>query len=145
MAFLITTPAQLEAAYSIRQLVFVLEQKVDPAEEYDEYETTSRHFLALHPTSSQPAGTARWRKTENGIKLERFAVLEHARGLGLGRILLDTLLADIEQHHPSTMLRYLHAQEHAVPFYSKAGFITQGALFFEAGIPHFKMVLNLAG
>jgi predicted GNAT family N-acyltransferase len=35
---------------------------------------------------------------------------------------------------------YLHAQEHAMKFYQKYGFAAQGERFYEAGIPHFKMV-----
>jgi predicted GNAT family N-acyltransferase len=35
---------------------------------------------------------------------------------------------------------YLHAQEHAMNFYQKYGFEAQGDRFYEAGIPHFKMV-----
>ena len=45
-----------------------------------EYEEESVHFMAsLH---HEPCGTARWRKTDKGYKLERFAVLEKCRGNG---------------------------------------------------------------
>ena len=62
-----------KTVFAIRQTVFVEEQEVDPALEYDEFESGSHHYLVLK--DNQPAGTARWRKTNKGVKLERFAVL----------------------------------------------------------------------
>jgi predicted GNAT family N-acyltransferase len=74
----ITTEEGLKAAFQIRELVFVVEQEVDASEEYDEFEDTSIHFLAK--LDGAPVGTARWRFTQNGVKMERFAVLQEARG-----------------------------------------------------------------
>jgi predicted GNAT family N-acyltransferase len=34
---------------------------------------------------------------------------------------------------------YMHAQEHALDFYSKHGFEATGERFWECEIPHFKM------
>ncbi len=59
-------------------MVFVVEQEVDAAEEYDEFDDSSVHFLTKMDGS--PVGTARWRFTANGVKLERFAVRKEARG-----------------------------------------------------------------
>ena len=55
----VLTKEQLDTVFSIREEVFVIEQEVDPSEEYDEFEDISIHFLAK--LSGQPAGTARWR------------------------------------------------------------------------------------
>ena len=41
----ITTPEQQAEAFKIRQEVFVEEQKVSPEDEYDQYESSSTHFL----------------------------------------------------------------------------------------------------
>jgi hypothetical protein len=46
-------------------------------EELDEHEVTSTQFLAFH--SGVSCGTARWRFTEKGVKLERFTVLKPYR------------------------------------------------------------------
>jgi predicted GNAT family N-acyltransferase len=113
--------------------VFVIEQKVDPAEEYDEYETTCIHLLARH--HGVPCGTARIRKTENGIKLERFAVLAAYRGKGVGAALVEGCLQRLEKG----TYTYMHAQEHALEFYAKHGFQPVGERFWECEIPHFKM------
>ena len=58
-----------EISSKIRRDVFVLEQGVKEEEEFDEYDSLSRHFLGFY--EKNPCGTARVRTTENGIKLER--------------------------------------------------------------------------
>jgi predicted GNAT family N-acyltransferase len=139
---LVTTSTELESAFSIRRAVFVDEQGVDAREEYDEFESESRHFLVrLH---DRPIGTARWRRTTNGIKLERFAVLPDARGRGTGKALVQTVLNDVRTRpdaHPTVPI-YLHAQIAAMPLYAGFGFEPVGERFVEAGIEHAKMVLR---
>ncbi|HEX5002647.1 MAG TPA: GNAT family N-acetyltransferase [Bacteroidia bacterium] len=123
--------------FNIRQEVFVKEQKVSREEEFDAYEQTSVHYLASY--EGVPAGTARWRITDNGIKLERFAVLITMRGKGIGNMLLKKVL-----HHtvPAGLPIYLHAQVTALTFYERAGFKKEGPMFSEANIDHFKMMYN---
>ena len=137
----ITTEEGLQAAFQIRELVFVVEQEVEVAEEYDEFETTSVHFLAV--LEGAPVGTARWRFTSNGVKMERFAVLKEARGKGVGQALVAAVLKDIEMHPDGKgKKRYLHAQIHAMPLYAKFGFQQVGEQFEECAILHYKMELN---
>ena len=137
----ITTKEGLQAAFDIRELVFVVEQEVDAAEEYDEFEDSSVHFLAK--VEGTPVGTARWRFTKNGVKMERFAVLKVARGKGVGQALVAAVLGDIDQH-PDTngKKKYLHAQIHAMPLYAKFGFQVVGDQFEECAILHYKMELR---
>jgi len=132
----ITDNSILNEAFNIRKQVFVIEQQVDEQEEY-EFEDVSTHFIAK--IGDEYAGTARWRKTENGVKLERFAVLEKFRSLGVGSALLQAVIADIPAEH--TYL-YLHAQLTAMGLYAKFGFVETGPMFEEAGIKHFKMILR---
>ncbi len=137
----ITTEEGLQAAFQIRELVFVVEQEVDAAEEYDEFETTSIHFLAM--LEGAPVGTARWRFTSNGVKMERFAVLKEARCKGVGQALVAAVLKDIEMHPDGKgKKRYLHAQIHAMPLYAKFGFQQVGEQFEECAILHYKMELS---
>ena len=137
----ITTKEGLQAAFDIRELVFVVEQEVDAVEEYDEFEDSSVHFLAK--VEGIPVGTARWRFTQNGVKMERFAVLKVARGKGVGQALVAAVLGDIDQH-PDTngKKKYLHAQIHAMPLYAKFGFQVVGDQFEECAILHYKMELR---
>lgn len=125
----------LKIALSIRNEVFVKEQGVPPSIEYDNYDITSNHFLIM--IEGYFAATSRWRKTENGIKLERFAVLKKFRGEKLGLTLLNEVLFDVSVFEEEI---YLHAQYNVIDFYKKFGFIEFGEEFFEAGIEHIKMV-----
>jgi len=123
-------------AFEIRRKVFVEEQHVSREEEYDSHEEESVHYLVY--VDSIPVGTARWRKTENGIKLERFAVLKESRNTGAGSAVLKKVLEDVV---PLKREIYLNAQITAINFYLKEGFVTEGDEFIEANIRHYKMKL----
>jgi len=123
-----------EQIFSIRQTVFVIEQKVSREEEFDDFEKSSIHYLGM--IDGFPAGTARWRVTENGIKLERFAVLNEFRMKGVAQAILKKVLEHVT---PTGVYLYLNAQVTAVGFYEKNGFKKEGPMFTEANIDHFKM------
>lgn len=138
----VKTEEQLSTVFKIREEVFVIEQEVDPAEEYDEFENTSVHFLAK--IEGEPAGTARWRFTQNGVKLERFAVLKPLRGKTVGQALVKAVIDDIaSQEAANGKLLYMHAQLTAIPLYERFGFQKAGPMFEECNIQHFKMELYL--
>ena len=125
-----------EICCSIRIQVFVEEQKVDPELEYDHEEES--HFYLLFD-EGKPIATARWRETEKGIKLERFAMLREFRNQGLGSELLKEVLKDVQKLKKKI---YLHSQLNAVSYYERAGFKKVGDKFTEAGIEHYLMELN---
>lgn len=140
----ITSEEERQKAFAIRWKVFVEEQAVPAEEELDEFENVSRHFIAYE--SNQAVGTARWRFTEKGCKLERFAVLKESRGKGVGSALLQTVLDDIrnicQKLNKRDMVLYLHAQVTAVGLYEKFGFQKYGEPFDECGIMHYLMKRN---
>lgn len=127
---------ELKQAFSIRNQVFCVEQKVPYEIEMDEFDRDANHVLAL--IDGIPVGTARWRRTEEGIKLERFAVLKEYRKSGVGDALVKYLLNKLNDHNDI----YLNAQESVMKFYKKYGFQVTGPRFYEASIPHKKMVLK---
>ena len=130
----VTEQAELDIVHAIRHEVFVVEQNCPPELEY-ENEDVSHHFLAT--VDGEPAGACRWRKTDNGYKLERFAVLKAFRGFGLGGEMVKAVLADLPA---GADYIYLNSQTRAMPFYAKLGFEASGPEFEEAGIKHYKMV-----
>ncbi|HET9502969.1 MAG TPA: GNAT family N-acetyltransferase [Hymenobacter sp.] len=138
----ITDLRDLDAAFTIREKVFVEGQGVPADDEYDQHDRqrTTRHYLAL--VDGQPAGAARWRPTENGVKLERFAVLDAYRGHGVGTALVQQVLADVQAEVPDATQVYLHAQLRAIPLYERTGFQKVGEMFEECDIQHYKMVLG---
>ena len=121
-------------AFQIRQEVFVEEQNVEPELEYDEFEDTSQHYLVYF--DDVPVATARWRETEKGIKLERFALLKNYRNKRIGTKLIKTVMKDVL---PLNKTIYLHSQVSAVNLYLREGFIISGEKFMEAGIEHYFM------
>jgi predicted GNAT family N-acyltransferase len=130
----VSDPASLEKVFAIRREVFVGEQNCPPELEW-EFEDESIHFLAT--VDDEPAGACRWRKTEKGYKLERFAVLKKFRGAGVGQELVKAVLADLPA---DASYVYMHAQIQAVTLYEKFNFVKVGEEFEEAGIRHYKMV-----
>ena len=136
----ITDLRDLDAAFTIREKVFVEGQGVPAALENDAHDRTdARHYLA-RAADGTPAGAARWRETEKGVKLERFAVLEEFRNQEIGATILHAVLADVREEQPDAEV-YLNAQITAVRFYERHGFYKAGEMFEEAGIQHFRMVL----
>lgn len=129
-----TNKEELEKVFAIRKTVFVEEQNCPPELEW-EHEEESVHFLAL--MDNQPCGACRWRKTDNGYKLERFAVLQEFRGKRIGQALVAAALSDLPE---DAHYIYLNAQLTAMPLYARFGFVAEGPQFEEAGIQHFKMV-----
>lgn len=130
----VSEQADLDKVFAIRREVFVGEQQCPPELEW-EHEDESVHFLAT--VDGEPAGASRWRRTDKGYKLERFAVLRKFRGLGVGQELVRTVLADLPADADYI---YLNAQIQAMGLYGKFGFVAEGSQFEEAGIQHFKMV-----
>lgn len=128
----ITNPEDLKTAFAIRRQVFVVGQNVS-AEAEEDGNDEATHFLAK--VNDLPAGTARWRKTKDGFKLERFAVLNAYRGSGVGGALVRALVSDL----PKGSRTYLHAQIRAAKFYEKNGFSQFGETFVEENIEHIKM------
>ncbi|MBT3418238.1 MAG: GNAT family N-acetyltransferase [Flavobacteriales bacterium] len=126
----------LEKAFSIRKEVFVVEQRCPPDLEY-EFEEDCIHFLLKE--NGEAIVASRYRKTDKGIKLERFAVLKEHRKKGLGHKILQFMLDDLNNFDGKI---YMHAQVDVIPFYEKMGFVKQGDLFEEANIMHYKMTLK---
>ena len=124
----------LNEAFGIRRKVFVDEQHCPADLEYQN-DDVSTHFLAI--CDGVACGAARWRKTENGIKLERFAVLPAFRGKGVGARLVKAVLEDIPAN---TAKIYLNSQLSAMNFYVPFGFKPVGERFEEAGIMHQQMI-----
>ena len=120
----------------IREVVFIKEQSVPKEEEWDGHDEESWHFLALSGTK-RPIGCARLMQSG---QIGRMAVLKENRGLGVGALLLSSVVEHAKQLKMDPI--FLHAQTYAIEFYEKAGFITHGSEFMDANIPHYAMTLS---
>ena len=131
----------LAAAFAIRRAVFVDEQGVDPALEWDDAETDATHLLLV--ANERPIGAARGRVVDaDTIKAERVAVRRSARNEGWGRRLMAAVEAVGVEADAGRCL--LHAQRRVEEFYHALGYRTVGEPFEEAGIPHVKMERELS-
>ncbi|MBI5922290.1 MAG: GNAT family N-acetyltransferase [Betaproteobacteria bacterium] len=125
-------------AVTIRETVFIREQGVSAEIELDEFDAPSLHALALD-VSGRAIGTGRLLPDGH---IGRMAVLPAWRKHGVGTALLRRLI-EVASLRGMRHLA-LNAQEHAASFYSRFGFEPDGTQFFEAGIPHLRMSLNLS-
>lgn len=131
------TPQDLKRSQWVRKQVFVQEQGVPEELELDGKDSESIVFLILDPKPQSPnqaLATCRCRKVEGGVKVERFAVLKTYRGMGLGKRMMQSVLA----YFPLDTV-FLNAQKPVVSYYQNLGFEVCSQLFYEAGIPHYTM------
>lgn len=126
----------LAALRRVRTQVFIEEQKVPEDLEWDAIDAECVHALALR--GEEPIGTGRL--TPDG-HIGRMAVVREWRGHGVGSRLLEALM-EAARRRGDRVLR-LNAQTHAIPFYTRYGFATEGEEFLEAAIPHRSMVRDL--
>lgn len=118
-----------DALKAIRKSVFIDEQHVPVALEWDGTDTACTHFLAT--IDSTPVATARL--TPQG-QIGRMAVLREHRSKGIGSQLLTatTEQAKLAGHKQI----FLHAQVSVINFYQQHGFTAEGDIFLDAGIEH---------
>jgi predicted GNAT family N-acyltransferase len=136
-----TGKAELNGAFSVRREVFIVEQEIDEAEEWDGLDDACLHFVAK--SGRKVVGTARVRFPELGhAKIERMAVLKPQRRQGIGAGILACLEQTLREKRIDEAV--LHAQITAVPFYLSCGYEADGAHFYEANIEHVKMAKRLS-
>lgn len=119
----------------IRKLVFIQEQSVPAALEWDSDDAHAHHLLV---TNAQGVPIACMRIV-NQTSIGRMAVLKVWRGKGVGTALLKSAISYCQNHH--TTIVQLSAQVHAINFYVKAGFVVTSEPYIEAGIWHVDMQL----
>jgi len=118
---------------AVRETVFVAEQGVPLALEWDELDPQCHHALA-RDAAGAAIGTGRL-TPQHGIG--RMAVLRDWRGSGVGDALLQALLRQARALGWNEVV--LNAQTSAQGFYARHGFEPEGEVFVEAGIDHQRM------
>ena len=128
-------------AQALRTTVFVEEQKVPAALEWDAADADALHAVASNRFGAALA-TGRLLQHAPGVaRIGRMAVVQAMRGAGIGGQVLEALLQAARARGDHEAL--LHAQISAVPFYLRAGFTTRGDAFDSAGIGHIEMIKAL--
>lgn len=120
--------------------VFVQEQRVPEEEELDSLDSIAVHLLAL--LNGDPVGTARLiPRGEGYARIGRMAVRAPYRDQGIGTALMNALL-DLACSREVDQVD-LAAQLHAIPFYERLHFVTEGGIFLDGGIEHRMMTRRL--
>ncbi|MGR8935977.1 MAG: GNAT family N-acetyltransferase [Gammaproteobacteria bacterium] len=129
--------ADFDDLRSVREAVFVNEQQIAAAVEFDALDAQCRHVLA-RDSRHRPIGTGRLTPDN---RIGRLAVLPSWRRQGIGKALLSNLIDMARRSGAAHVV--VNAQLSAQGFYEKFGFRAYGAAFSEAGIPHRTMRLDL--
>ncbi|GAA4905843.1 GNAT family N-acetyltransferase [Streptomonospora salina] len=120
------------AVFVIRGAVFVAEQQVPVAEEWDSRDLGADHLLAR--IDGVPAGTGRLVVEGGRGVLGRLAVLPEARGTGTGAALVGAV--EERARKLGSVEMELHAQTRALGLYERLGYTARGEEFLDAGIRH---------
>lgn len=123
-----------EVLQSIRTRVFIEEQGIDPSDEWDPADQDAIHILARHGNTA--IGCARIVDLK---KVGRMAVVREVRHRNVGSKLLRFAITRI---HEAGNIPTLGAQISAMGFYASHGFLPNGPIFDDAGIPHRTMTLT---
>jgi predicted GNAT family N-acyltransferase len=127
--------SDFEAIRRIRREVFVQEQGVCPANEFDDTDRVAVHLLAWR--GGEAVGTARLYSANGLGRIGRVAVLASQRGQGVGEALMARALEEAGRMRYSEIV--LHAQTRVQAFYTRLGFEAEGAVYEEENIPHITM------
>ena len=132
------TTEELYEILRSRAEIFVVEQKISYVDT-DGIDYNSLH-CCIEEGGRVEAYLRAFYDADGSVKVGRVLTLAHGRGLG--RRLMERSLEAIREKLPSKLI-YVNAQEHAVGFYEKLGFIGVSDVFYEENIPHIRMELKI--
>jgi predicted GNAT family N-acyltransferase len=142
----VETPEQRAAMTAIRMAVFVQEQNVAPEREMDalDDDPSTLHVLAVGDDGSA-LGTARLLPPHHvgePAHIGRVAVSAAARGLGVGALLMTALEAEALERFGAvtdgvrSVSVELSAQEQALGFYARLGYVARPERYLDEAIWH---------
>ncbi len=137
----VTTPEEMQEALAVRRAVFIEEQLIDEDEEIDHYDadpaTLTDAVHVLGRLDGRPVATARLLLDQHDGEyphIGRVAVLKSERGRYWGVGVMEALHDEARRRGYAGVT--LAAQEYAVGFYAKLGYVARGDVFLDAGIEH---------
>ncbi len=125
----------MRGACALRFEVFVDEQGVPRELELDEFDPVAIHLVAI--LDDRVIGTLRLLEHDGAAKIGRVAVRATLRRAGVGARLMQRAEAIAMARGFAEIV--LHAQVAVAGFYRRLGYVEEGDLFDEAGIPHIAM------
>lgn len=133
----VVTPLDEWNMLDIKHKVFCVEQGVpyEVDEIYEEQLESHNYLICLN---EKPIGTIRYRKLDEGYKIERFAILKEYRGKGYGKASFQFFVNLIAARFNPCII-YVHSQYQIKELYAKCDFQEEGEPFEEADMKHIKM------
>lgn len=124
-------------AQDIRRAVFTDEQGFAAAMDQDEGDLGATHALAFN-RFGLPLATGRLLTVAPRVgKIGRMAVVQNLRGSGIGKAVVQALMAQAQQLGLHEVI--LHTPPSTASFYMRQGFVQRGEAFHEAGISHLEL------
>ena len=139
------TPREIHDMLQARSAAFVVEQQCVFLD-IDGVDPVCWHIVAhRHPREGgDPILVATARIVPPGTKfaepsIGRVVTTSAVRGTGVGRVLMQQAIAQVEKLWPRQAIR-ISAQEHLEAFYGSLGFVATAQRYMEDGIAHVDMV-----
>ena len=132
-------PGEVEQALELRREVFVGEQGVSEADEFDGREDECVHVLAVD--GGRVVGCCRLLPAGEVVKLGRMVVAPDRRREGIAAAMLAE--SDAQAAALGAGLITLSAQTYVTSLYEQAGYEVTSATFDEVGIEHVRMEKRL--
>ncbi len=140
MAYLVrfaSSVQDLDAGYALRRDVFEIEQNIPRPLDRDPYDYSADHVVAFDP-GGRCVGTGRIvRMDARTAHIGRMAVAKDQRKHGIGALVLEALERMAAMRGLSDLL--VASQLPAESFYGNRGFVRQGDVFLDQGVPHVMM------
>lgn len=135
----VTTPAMFNDVMFLRYHVFIVEQSISFADEYDKNEKLWTSYVAYD--NDEPIATLRlkYNRLTRTLEFGRIAVLPHYRGQKIASNMITLLINNYkETSRPFTIK--ISGQAYLTAFYEKLGFMRTGESYLDANIPHFLFI-----
>jgi predicted GNAT family N-acyltransferase len=121
--------------FSLRRKVYIEEQKVPEAEEFEVDDLTACHIVAVR--AGDVCGYLRVIALADHVKIGRVVVAQYARGTGIASAIIAKAIEDHRELRANRF--YLTSQSDKIGLYQKFGFIAYGEEFLDGGMPHVAM------
>ncbi len=138
-----STLGDRDAAFTLRREVFEVEQGVPRPLDRDAHDFNADHVVAFDE-AGRCVGTGRVVRVDSrSCQIGRMATALEHRQHGIGGQVLEALerMAALRGLAEITV----HAQLPAEPFYAHRGYVKEGDVFLEEGVPHVLMRKRLVG
>lgn len=126
----------LNDAHRLRQTVFIDEQGISEAYEWDQNDFEAYHVVVYE--EGKPVATGRLVVDGTYYLIGRIAALKECRGKKFGDLVVSKLLEKCISLGAQEV--HVSAQVRAIPFYEKMGFHKIGKEYKKENIPHIDMV-----